>query len=87
MKSTKPTIPVSVRNWSGRLCGSVANVLSVRIRRCVIANVPAPVPPSAWCSQECHDSFHQLQRLLEETSLRCAVPLPTFAVAVGSLNL
>src|SRR5207248_7311735 len=82
----KPKIPVSLRNCSGRLCGSVATVPSTRSFRCVRSNVPAPVPSSGCARQDLHASCHQFQRLLDERFVKLFAPFPA-DVGVGSLNL
>ena len=58
-------IPVSLRNCSGTLCGSVTTMLFVRKSRWVSSKVPAPVPCSGCFSNACQASFHQSQRLDE----------------------
>ena len=60
-----PTTPVSLRNCSGTLCGSVTTMLFVRSSRWVSSNVPAPVPRHGCASHASHASCHQSQRLDE----------------------
>ncbi len=87
--SSSPTIPVSLRNCSGRLCGSVTTMSFVRRSRCVNSKVPAPVPRAGWSSNACQASFHQSQRLDELTVARRCGPSCALALvgcAVNSLN-
>ncbi len=58
-------MPVSLRNWSGTLCGSVVRSGLRCSIASVIWNVPPPVPPPGWRTNACHASCHQRQRLLE----------------------
>src|SRR5512132_925748 len=60
-----PTIPVSLRNWSGTECGSVVASCVSRSSRSVSSNVPAPVPFSGFAVNAFQASVHQRQRLLE----------------------
>ena len=69
-----PTRPVSLRNCSGTLWGSVTTMSFVRSSRCVSSNVPAPVPRHGCFSHACHASFHQSQRLDELAFARCCGP-------------
>ena len=66
-----PTTPVSLRNCSGTLCGSVTTMLFSRSSRWVSSKVPAPVPRHGCASHACHASCHQSQRLDEFTFARC----------------
>ena len=75
-------MPVSVRNCSGTLCGSVVTIGLRRSRRSVSSKVPAPVPPSGWCVNACHDSSHQRHRLLE-LALRNRVELELIWLETG----
>ena len=65
--SRKPTTPVSLRNCSGTLCGSVTTMLFVRKSRCASSNEPAPLPWPGWSSNARQASFHHCQRLVELT--------------------
>ena len=81
----KPKMPVSLRNCSGRLCGSVATVPSTRSFRCVRSNVPAPVPSTGCARHDFHASCHQFQRLLGEVR-QVVRSLPGGDTGAGSLN-
>ena len=63
--SRNPTTPVSARNCSGTLCGSVTTMLFERKSRCASSKLPAPVPRSGWSVNACHASVHHCQRLVE----------------------
>ena len=63
--SKKPTTPVSDRNCSGTLCGSVTTMLFERRSRCASSKLPAPVPPSGCSVNAFHASVHHCQRLVE----------------------